>query len=528
MKRRKLLAFLLACAMGLTLAACGGESGSNGGGTSGGGDGAGKDTFTLADDEWYGTDLYQQDSWSSGQGLIADPLFTLDPEGGDLLDGICTGLTASEDGLTLTMTVPEGKYYATGEQVEPEDVVASITWGQEVSVYADGYSNIDSMEVDGRQVILHLSEFRSDLLYYLGEVFMGVIDKDQLDSLSKDELMWQAVPYGMYSVENYEPGSGVTLVANEGYKTDNPLVTNQGPASIKNIEVKFNMEDFTAIEELKAGNIDYINGITSEGKSQLEAEAGVIVAEKTYPNIDYFEMNTDSGVFSDIAVRQAVALSIDREALSELTDGAVLPAYSMIYDTMQSFSQEAKDDFQANYANDRERAKQILADAGYADSNGDGYVDKNGVTVEFTFYSWSTGANVIVTQGLQEQMKEVGIKMNIEALDWNYIYENINNDEYDAGIEWLEWAEPILILNACYYDQNAPGNTNAYYAAIADAASTVDADERAAKIGAIQMEMFENWNIIPFYSEATYVAYNDYVKGIDIFNGSLYWNDLSF
>ena len=66
--------------------------------------------------------------------------------------------------------------------------MASIEWGQEVSVYADGYSNIESMEVDGRQVIMHLSEFRSDLFYYLGEVFMGVIDKDQLDSLSKDEL----------------------------------------------------------------------------------------------------------------------------------------------------------------------------------------------------------------------------------------------------------------------------------------------------------------------------------------------------
>ena len=200
----------------------------------------------------------------------------------------------------------------------------------------------------------------------------------------------------------------------------------------------------------------------------------------------------------------------------------------MIYDSMQGFSQEAKDNFQANYANDRERAKQILADAGYTDSNGDGYVDKNGTNVEFTFYSWSTGPNVIVSQGLQEQLKQVGIKMNIEALDWNYIYENINNDEYDAGIEWLEWAEPILILNACYYDQNAPGNTDAYYAAVADAAATVDADERIAKVGEIQKEMFENWNIIPFYSEATYVAYNDYVKGINIVNGSLHWNDLSF
>lgn len=534
MKKSKLIAFLLTAVMALSLSACGGggyvdDAGTKtDGGAGTGGGGSGKEVFTLADDEWYGTDLYQQDSWTSGQGLIADPLFTMDPRGGDLLDGICTDLTPSEDGLTLTMTVPEGKFYATGEQVEPEDVVASIEWGKEVSVYADGYSNIESMEVDGRQVILHLTEFRSDLLYYLGEVFMGVIDKDQLDSLSKDELMWQAIPYGMYSVESYEPGSGVTLVANEGYKTDNPLVENKGAPVIKRVEVKFNMEDFTALEELKAGNIDYINGITMDGKQQLEAESGVVVAEKTYPNIDYFEMNTDRGAFADIAVRQAVALSIDREALCELTDGAVMPAYSMIYDTMQSFSQEAKDYFTANCANDPERAKQILADAGYADSNGDGYVDKDGKNVEFTFYSWSTGANVIVTQGLQEQLKQVGIKMNIEALDWNYIYENINNDEYDAGIEWLEWAEPILILNACYYDLNAPGNTDEYTAAVAQAAATVDADERAAKIGEIQKEMFANWNIIPFYSEATYVAYNDYLKGIEIFNGSLYWNDLSF
>ena len=63
-----------------------------------------------------------------------------------------------------------------------------------------------------------------------------------------------------------------------------------------------------------------------EGKQQLEAEGGVIVAEKTYPNIDYFEMNTDRGAFADVAVRQAVALTIDKEALSELTDGAVPPA----------------------------------------------------------------------------------------------------------------------------------------------------------------------------------------------------------
>ena len=126
-------------------------------------------------------------------------------------------------------------------------------------------------------------------------------------------------------------------------------------------------------------------------------------------------------------------------------------------------------------------------------------------------------------------MKDIGIQMNIESIDWNYVYENINNDAYDAGIEVLEWAEPILVLNSCYYDQDAPGNDDAYYAAVEDAASTVDSDERTAKIGEIQMEMFKNWNIIPFYSDVSYITYADYVKGLVVqADSSLYWNDLSF
>ncbi|MGN0204763.1 MAG: ABC transporter substrate-binding protein, partial [Coprococcus sp.] len=291
-----------------------------------------------------------------------------------------------------------------------------------------------------------------------------------------------------------------------------------------------NIEEFTYIEEMKEGDVDFITYISMDGKTQLEAAEGAVVTEKTYPNIEYFELNTTAGnVFEDIAVRQAVALSIDREALCELTDGSAAPAYSMIYDSVKNFSQEAKDDFMNNYANDPERAKQILADAGYADSDGDGYVDKDGQNVEFTFYTRSSGTSVTMAQGLQEQMKTVGIKMNIESIDWNYIYENINNDEYDAGIEVLEWAEPILVLNCCYYDQDAPGNTDEFYAAVADASSTVDSDERTAKIGAIQKDMYTNWNIIPFYSDVNYIAYNSYVKGIKVqADGSLYWNDMSF
>ncbi|NCB41395.1 MAG: hypothetical protein EOM59_02045 [Clostridia bacterium] len=514
--KKKLFVLLLVFAMVFSLAACG----------SGGSQA--KEKLVIADGEWYGTDLYQQDTWSTVQSLIADSLFSIDPDTGALLDGICTNLQTSEDGLTMTMTVPEGKYYATGEQVEPEDVVASIEWGKEVSPYADGYANIQSMSVEGRDVIFHLSSFRSDLLYYLGDCFMGVIDKDQLDTLSKDELMWGAVPYGIYYVDSYEPGSNVTLKPNEGYVTDVPLVENKGVAAVKEIYVKFNTDDFTLIEEMKSGTVDYWSGITMDAQAQLKDADNVTIAKKTYPVVDFMEINTDNSIFADLKLRQGFCLLMDREALCELTNGAAVPAYSMIFDNMMYFSQAAKDDFMNNYANDVARAKQLIAEAGWADTDGDGYLDKDGQMAEFTMYASTDPTRQIFVQGMQEQYKQYGFKMNIEAIDWNYVHEYLCANDYDTGIHSLEWAEPILILNCCFDDPNAANNNEAFYAAINDAATTVDDQERSDKLGAIQIELHKEWNMIPVYSDVYYVAHNSALKGVNILqNGFIYWNDLA-
>ena len=93
---------------------------------------------------------------------------------------------------------------------------------------------------------------------------------------------------------------------------------------------------------------------------------------------------------------------------------------------------------------------------------------------------------------LQGQFQNYGIQINLNSIDWNYVHEQVKSDDYDFARESLAWAEPILILNTCYYDKNAPTATDAYYAEVKDIAATVDSDERTKKIGDIQMKMFEN------------------------------------
>lgn len=517
--KKKLAVLVLALAMVLSMAACGNNTSAEKDNTQ----------LNIIDSEWRGLDTYQLDETAGAQGLSSSALFQWDPETNTMVDNVCTDWQVSEDGKTATFNVPEGMKYSTGEQVEPEDVVASLQHGLDVSPYSDGYSNIESMEVDGRQVTLHLSEFRSDMQYYFCAGFVTVIDKDELDTMTNEELMWGCHPYGMYALADggYISGSEVKLVKNADFVCANPLVENQGAGHFENVSVRFNVEEFTQTEDLKAGNVDLIMSISEAQKVDLEGDDTIKMADTTYPNITYFEMNTDSPVFSDINVRTALALSIDREALVDVVDGMIAPAYSMITESMQNYNADAATWFKDNLANDKDRAIELLEESGWVDSNGDGIREKDGQTLTFTWYAWTDSTTI--PEAMAQQLKEVGFDMQIETLDWNYVYESINSDDYDAGIEYLSWAEPMLIFNGCYYDLNAPGNTDQYYADVEKAATTIDTDARTELVGELQMHLFENVNMIPMYSELSFTAMNANLQGFNVLiDGTTPLNDLSY
>ena len=516
--KKKLLALGLIFAMVFTMTACGG----------GGNETSAKDTFTAIDDEWYGIDCYQLDGTSGFTSMVAAPLFQWDPDQGAMVDYVCTNWKVSDDGKTATFDVPEGMKYSTGEQVEPEDVVASIEHGQKVSPYNSGYSNIEKMTVDGRTVTLHLSAYRSELEYYLTSGFLVVIDKDELDTMSDDELMWDSHPYGPYAIQEYVSGSEVKLVANEGWTCSNPLAENHGVMKIPNVDIKFNVEEFTQTEEFKNGTVDFLNALSGDQYKELEGTDGIEIIESSYPTLDYFELNADKGIFQDINVRKALALAIDREAIAETSDGMLAPAYSLIIGKVQCFNEESEKWFKENLSNDPEKAKELLAESGWKDSDGDGILEKDGKKLEFTFYSWESSTDMI--QKMAEQLRAVGFQLNIETLDWNYIYEKISDNDYDSGIECLAWAEPMLLFDMFYYDSTGnPGETKEYRDLVDKAAAEPDPEKRTEMVGELQSMMYENVNILPLTEEIGYIAYTSDLKGYKtLSDGTSVFLDMTF
>jgi len=149
----------------------------------------------------------------------------------------------------------------------------------------------------------------------------------------------------------------------------------------------------------------------------------------------YLGYNLQDWKFKDRKVRQALTTAIDREGivngvllgLGKVTDTPYKP------DTMW-YNRNVK-----KFAYDPEKAKQMLADAGWKDADGDGILDKDGKPFEFT---------IITNQGndlrknaatiIQNDLKKVGVKVNIRVIEWAAFLKNfINKRNFEATL--LGW-----------------------------------------------------------------------------------------
>lgn len=508
--KKKVVPFLLIATMILTVAftGCGsdGDVGQSGG----------KSLIIQEDTPWEGVDLFQVSSWNDMQCLLADPVLEKDPVTHEALPGIASKSVWSADGLTWTLTFPEGMYYSTGEELEPEDFIASVEYGLKVSGYADGYKNIKSMEVKDRDVIIHLSEYQADMEYNFESCFVGIMDKDELDSMSADEKLWGIHPYGAYYVDDYQPGAYAILKANPGYVTHNPMLQNKGASPVKTVKVVFSGEPFTRAQGVKNGDYDVLTTVPPEYYAELKKEDNITIVEAAGASVQYAELNMTDPLFSDINVRKAIIRAISRDNLGVYLSDFEKPAYSLILEKCLNYSDDAVTYYKEHYGYDPQLAKDLLKEAGWTDTDKDGILDKGGKKLSFTFDCRDDEVPKKVAQSLQVDMKAVGIDMQIATQSWSYVNQDVNDGKFQMAYLGLGWSEPFLLVDM--FCQRNPAVTNpdldGQKAMVADARKTIDYDERTKKITAIQEKLFDYCTIIPLVDANGYRCWRSEIQGI--------------
>ncbi|WP_368653911.1 peptide-binding protein [Ornithinibacillus sp. 4-3] len=233
---------------------------------------------------------------------------------------------------------------------------------------------------------------------------------------------------GPFKFDEWKQGQHVRLVANDDYFDGRP--------NFDTITSKIVTDDNAMLAQFEAGDIDFID-VSDENfnvaqKLADEGKAELLVVPAT--NYNYIGYDLTNPLFEDKRVRQALTHALNREAIVEnVLDGNAIVSDSPGLPFSWAYNEDVP-----KFEYDPEKAKALLEEAGWTDSDGDGVLDKDGQDFEFEL---KTNQGNKVREKLlviaQEQWGEIGVKVTPKVVEFSALSAELNDKNFEAYI--LGW-----------------------------------------------------------------------------------------
>ena len=248
--------------------------------------------------------------------------------------------------------------------------------------------------------------------------------------------------YGPFRLAKWEPNTRIILEPNPGFT---------GPEEwhpkLNRVIFKILPEYSTRLIELQGGKVDMMDSILPEDADTLRKENPEIrLVRRGWRSNDYIAWNMTNPLFQDVNVRKALATAADPEAMiAKLLTSETGETYArrMVGTVTPELCGVHNDDI-APIQHNLEQAKKMLTDAGWADTNGDGTLDKDGKPFQFTLATNTGNKRRADIQILfQAQMREIGVKVDLEKQESNAFFDNLRKRDYDAAV--AGWSAGLFV-----------------------------------------------------------------------------------
>lgn len=236
----------------------------------------------------------------------------------------------------------------------------------------------------------------------------------------------QPIGTGPFKFVQYKPDQYVELVRNEQYF--------RGKPHIEKIIYKIVNQE-VALGQLQSGELDYAP-VRPADMQVLQNLPNVKVYEQPSFGYQYMGVNHRNPILQDKRVRQALMYAINRQAIVD----KLLGGHGTIMNSHMPPVSWAYDASQLNpYPYNPEKAKQLLAEAGWKEKNAEGYLVKDGKVLEFTL-KYPSGNKVREQSAtlIQDNLKQVGIKVNLEMMEFATLAKQVF-DERKADLWLMGW-----------------------------------------------------------------------------------------
>jgi peptide/nickel transport system substrate-binding protein len=464
---------------------------------------------------------------------IVEPLFTLDKDY-KVIPLLAQSHAWSADKKTLRVVLREGITFHNGQPLTSADVKATferyITVSPLSSYMRPRTGGIVGMDTpDARTIVFRFGQAKPlAMISDLADAHTGILPASFIASTPSNDIGIRAlIGTGPYMFREWVPGDRIVLERNERYRHGPAFSPNKGPAFFQRMVFRVVPEDATMTAEVSAGNVDITFDVTPSGLQQLRNNANVTVMQAPTYSVQYFVHNMERWQFQNAKVRQAIAHSIDKEAIARAAWlGVGRPISGLINEATIGFWPGVRN---YEYKYNVERAKTLFSEAGWRPGP-DGILRRDADRFEITLITFSNidqwrRAGVI----LQSQLRQVGIDVKVETAEVGAVYSRAQAGNYDVGIFRNTWwlAQPYLTFLT--HSVNIPSSNysrwpNPELDKSLDAASNaIDDAERERALERVQRIIVESAVWVPLVSNTSLVAAKKSVGGLEVLTQHPWW-----
>jgi len=403
---------------------------------------------TVTDNADYG-DAYVTSSIADARTLI--PILASDSASGQIVGMLFNGLVkydknielmgdlaeswdVSDDGLTIIFHLRKGVKWHDGYQFTAEDV--KFTYEKLIdplcpTPYSGDFKKVKSFEIidDYTVRVIYEEPFSPGLASWGMPIMPEHILKNE--NFLKCSFSRNPIGTGPYKFKKWKSAERIDLASNHEYFEHRPYIDRYIYRIIP--------DPTTMFLELQTLNVDSM-GLTPLQYTKLtDTEKFKKTYQKfKYPSFGYTYMayNLKNKLFSDIRVRQALNYAVDK---NEIIDGVLLGLGRVCTGPFIPESW-AYNESVIPVPFNVDKAKSLLREAGWRDSDKDGWLDKNGKMFEFTILTnQGNDLRMKTAEIIQARLSNIGVKVHIRVLEWSvFINEFVDKKKFEAII--LGWS----------------------------------------------------------------------------------------
>lgn len=426
------------------------------------------------------------------------------------------------DGLNYTFKLRQGVTFHDGTEFNADAVAFNFKrWDDPKSEYkfeGDSFDYYDSMfGPDGSRVIKEikvidpytiqfiLNQPQAPFLQNLAMTCFGIASPKAIQE-KKENFKSDPVGTGPFVFKEWKRNDSITL-------EKNPTYWKEGLPKLSKVIVRSIPDNSARFNALQNGEIDLMEDLNPDDLSVLESNSALQKIERPSFNVAYLGFNLKQKPFDDVKVRQALNHAVNKQGIIEaFFAGQAKPAVNPMPPTLWGHNDSIQD-----YPYDLEKAKQLLAEAGYPD----------GLPEEVTFYAMPVSRPYMpdgkkVAEAIQADFDKIGVKVKIESPEWATYLDDLKAGEKD-DIYMLGWTgdngDPDNFIYTLLDKDAIPGNNRSFYVnedlhtILVNAQKEVDQEKRSELYKEAQVIIKEDAPWIPLVHSIPILAGKANLKG---------------